>query len=366
MSKKGENIYKRQDGRWEARYPRGRDGDGKIRYGYCYGRTYTEVREKIRGLSLTPSASARLPGEFRVCCEDFLREKRLSVKEASLTKYDQMIRRHLLPFFEDEDPRDIGSEEIFRFSEQLRDTSLSAKSIRDVLTLLRQIIGFSYERVFADAPKMKYLFPKERKKEIRVLSMEEQQRFDAFLRKTPDRFRVGILLALYTGMRIGEVCALREEDVFLTEGVIRVRQTVQRIRNMDGGGAKTKLIFDSPKSDSSARVIPLTGKAAALCADWASGDPKAFFLTGREDEWVEPRLLQYHFGQYAKACGLTGLHFHVLRHTFATRCVEVGVEIKSLSEILGHSSPRVTLERYVHSSLLLKKESMEKLTAVGM
>lgn len=366
MSKKGENIYKRKDGRWEARYARAKEPGGKLRYAYCYGKTYAEVKEKLRAtLRAQPERRTALPPtRFGACCEEFLREKALSLKPASVAKYDQMIRRYLLPAFGAAAPQAIGSREFLAFSEQLTGSGLSAKTVRDVLTLLREVICSCYDRAFAEAPKMKCVFPKEDKKEMRVLSPEEQGRFVAYLGEPLDRYRVAVLLSLYTGMRIGEVCALRVGDVSFAEGVIRVRQTVQRLRVP--GEENTRMLFGTPKSDHSARIIPLTEKAAALCGEWVRGEPEAFFLTGSPNEWVEPRILQYHFGKYAGACGLEGIHFHVLRHTFATRCVEVGVEIKSLSEILGHSSPRVTLERYVHSSLSLKKESMRKLSAVGM
>lgn len=93
--------------------------------------------------------------------------------------------------------------------------------------------------------------------------------------------------------------------------------------------------------------------------------PEAYLLTGDLDRFVEPRTLQYRLAKYTKECNLDGVYYHVLRHTFATRCVEVDFEIKSLSEVLGHSSPRITLERYVHSSMELKKENMKKLFAIG-
>ena len=93
--------------------------------------------------------------------------------------------------------------------------------------------------------------------------------------------------------------------------------------------------------------------------------PEAYVLTGDLDRFVEPRALQYRLAKYTKERNLEGVHYHVLRHTFATRCVEVDFEIKSLSEILGHSSPRITLERYVHSSMELKRDNMKKLSSIG-
>ena len=120
-----------------------------------------------------------------------------------------------------------------------------------------------------------------------------------------------------------------------------------------------------PKSSTSVRVIPLNGEMTELCRKWKPLNPDAYVLTGEEKRYMEPRALQYRIGRCTKSCGLEGVHFHTLRHSFATRCVEAGFEIKSLSEILGHSSPRITLERYVHSSLDLKRENMDKLTLMG-
>ena len=182
-----------------------------------------------------------------------------------------------------------------------------------------------------------------------------------------DIYKFSVLFALMTGLRIGEVCALRVSDISLTERVVTVRETMQRIKNLDGNGAKTKIVFTKPKSSTSARVVPLTNMAYELCKErLRKYAMNAFLLTGSETKTIEPRVMQYHIKKYSEACGIEDMHFHVLRHTFATRCVEVGFEIKSLSEVLGHSTPRITLERYVHSSLEFKRQNMTKLEAIGL
>ena len=141
---------------------------------------------------------------------------------------------------------------------------------------------------------------------------------------------------------------------------------MQRLKSFEeNSGAKTKVIISDTKSTSSNRMIPLTDYAVSLCRQMQCNDPDCFVLTKDPIKYLEPRTLQYRLGKYTAACGLTDVHFHVLRHTFATRCVEVGFEIKSLSEILGHSSSQVTLDRYVHPSLELKRVNMEKLSAIG-
>ena len=140
---------------------------------------------------------------------------------------------------------------------------------------------------------------------------------------------------------------------------------MQRIKKPDQtDGTKTMVLVDTPKSDCSVRVIPMTEMAAGLCRKMMPAGGRGYLLTGTQN-YMEPRALQYRMGRYTQACGLKDVHFHTLRHTFATRCVEVGFEIKTLSEILGHATTTITLERYVHTSLELKRSNMTKLSAVG-
>lgn len=181
-----------------------------------------------------------------------------------------------------------------------------------------------------------------------------------------DRCKLGILLSLFTGLRIGEICALRWADISLADKTLTVSNTMQRIMSIDNKQQKTEVIIGNPKSDSSFRVVPLTEMAFQICTTLRCLSPEAFILSGTSHKYVEPRVLQYRLKKYSKECGIKDLHFHVLRHTFATRCVEVGFEIKSLSEILGHSSPRVTLERYIHPSIQLKRDNINKLSAIGL
>ena len=215
-------------------------------------------------------------------------------------------------------------------------------------------------------PDIEIIYPKCPKKEMRVLSRDEQNRFVSFLLTDTDEYKFGILLALITGLRIGELCALRWENVSFDDRCIKVSSTMQRLKNTDVNAPhETKIITSNPKSQSSARIIPLTDYALELCRKFCPGNRRAFLLTGDSEKFCEPRKLQYRFSKIVDQLGLCGVHFHCLRHTFATRCVEVGFEIKSLSEILGHANPKITLERYVHSSIELKRDNMQKLCSIG-
>lgn len=346
MSRRGENIYKRRDKRWEGRFIKGYDLKGKAIYSYVYAKSYREVKEKLADAKLNKTkiknSEKKNMGEF---CNEWLVISRNRVKESTYVKYRTVVYKHIKPYFDALPIERTSTLAIEEFSNGLLRSGLSAKTVKDILTVLRAILKYCKKEAGERIGEVEVIYPKEKKKEMRVLSPDEQKRLIAYLLTDMDNVKFGILLALLTGMRIGEVCALRWRDVSLDERIIRITSTMQRLQALDEEEeAKTRVIVDDAKSEASKRTIPLTDYALALCRRMM-GEEDAYILSGEVLRYVEPRALQYRFKRYTEACDLEGVHFHSLRHTFATRCVEVGFEIKSLSEILGHSSSKVTLLR---------------------
>ncbi len=368
MSRRGENIYKRKDKRWEGRYAKGRDSKGKTHLGYVYGATYREVREKLMLAKQNgPERSTAKPKSFGGYCDEWLTLSRNRVKESTYVKYYNTVNRHLKSNLGEYLPQNLNVIVIEEFTNSLLLTGLSPKTVRDILVILKAILKHCRRQIGSAFPDIEVIYPKEPKKHMRVLTLEEQKAFVNYLLSDIDETKFGVLLALLTGMRIGEVCALKWENVLLDEKVIWVSSTMQRLQMLDmSSNERTRVIVGDAKSETSNRVIPLSNSATILCKQMQVFNENAYVLTGREDRFIEPRALQYRLAKYTKACGLKDVHFHSLRHTFATRCVEVGFELKSLSEILGHSSAKITLDRYVHSSIDLKRANMDKLAAVGL
>ncbi len=369
MSKKGENIYKRKDGRWEARYIKGYDISGRARYGYCYARSYKEARNKLnaakaallQGNPASPGSRKR----FEFYCDEWLSLNRSRFRESTYEKYKTAIEKHIKPGLGGCTLSALSTALIGQFGQDMLEDGLSPKTVRDTLSIVHAVLKY----IQTQEPGMRQIniiYPKEGRKEMRVLSPEEQQKLTAYLLTDMDECKFGVLLALLTGLRIGEVCALRWGDISLAERTLTVSATMLRLKDYGSDAPqKTKVVLTDPKTNTSVRVIPLTDYAMKLCRRFTVSDPEAFVLTGDSIHYIEPRTLQYRLERYTADCGLAGVHFHVLRHTFATRCVEVGFEIKSLSEILGHTSPKFTLERYVHSSMELKRTNMDKLDTTG-
>lgn len=368
---KGENIFKRKDGRWEARYIRGYELSGKIKYGFCYGKTYREAKEKVTKFKAAmvgnaPPQDVSSRHRFAFYCDEWLRLRKAKVKEATYIKYDTALERHVKPKLGGCFPLGLSTGLIDDFArELLLEDELAPKTVHDILVVLHGVLKFTAARFPGIFPVIEISYPKCGRREMRVLSREEQQRFVAYLLTDMDACKFGVLLTLFTGVRIGELCALQWGGISLRDKTIRIAATLQRLRDTDkAGAARTRIVIGTPKSDTSARTIPMTNYAAALCEKMRPASATAYVLTGTE-AYMEPRALQYRMERYTRDCGLEGVHFHTLRHTFATRAVEVGFEIKSLSEVLGHANTTITLDRYVHSSMELKRDNMSKLEAAG-
>ena len=194
------------------------------------------------------------------------------------------------------------------------------------------------------------------------MSAEKQAVLEENLLRAPDAEKLLIYVTLYTGLRIGEACALRWEDVDLKSRTIYIRQTVSRIWCFEDKKRSSKLIIGPPKTTSSYRCVPICSKLLAVLNAYPYRNKSGYILSdSQEGSYASPRTFECRFKKILLQSGLDSINYHALRHTFATRCIEKGVDIKSLSEILGHADVSTTLNTYVHSSMELKRLQIEKL-----
>ena len=372
MSKKGENIYKRKDGRWEGRYIRCYDENGKAKYGYIYGKTYNETKQKlILKKSDTGKQFENLSNSttlYNEILDSWLQSVRINVKESTYARYSHLIDTHVRTHLGQYQITKISTQLVERFIKnqlsngRLKDGSaLSSKTIIDILTIVKSSMEYAKYNNLNVICNLSKLTVKKKDREMRVLNLSEQKALLNVLLHDMDLYKFGVILSLYTGIRVGELCALQWEDISLSNSILKVRKTMQRIQDTNvGATTKTKIIITEPKSQCSIRDIPLPPFIVDIAKQFA-GTPKAFILSGEKKKYIEPRTMQNRFKRYIKESQINDANFHALRHTFATRCVEVGFEIKSLSEVLGHANVNITLNRYVHSSFELKRSNMSKL-----
>lgn len=372
MARKGENIYKRKDGRWEGRYIKSRSSTGKANYGYVYAKSYREVKAKLISQSSCMSNSVTVSPEissdqFEQVAMEWFQAICPQVKESTSNKYWNLLNSYILPVFGSKQLRDITHEFIetqcnfFLASGGLKKNGLSSKTVSDILSLIRNILQFATRNGKAISCDAQSIQIKRQTKEMRVLSRAEQEKLCQYLYSDLDARNIGILVCLFTGLRIGEICALRWEDVSFSDYTIHVHQTLQRIQDRTNSEYKTRIVVTTPKSACSIRTIPVPhGLMTILAAHKASST--GYILTNSDQDPLEPRTMQNHFKKVLKSSGISSANYHSLRHTFATRCIELGFDVKSLSEILGHASVNITMNRYVHPSMDLKKENMQRLS----
>lgn len=299
----------------------------------------------------------------------WLRQHKYQTKESTYAHYINIVDTHIDPTIGSMQLADLNTEIIEKFSfEKLENGrfdgtgGLSSKTVRDILEILKLIIDYAEKHGFVQPDSIHISFPKSKKAEIQILSHAEQIQLEACVKIPENTYQLGVLLSLYTGLRIGEICGLKWEDLDLSVGQILVQRTISRINDTDiHAQAKTKIVITAPKTNASRRCIPIPSFLISILKIYQQkADGDCFVITGTI-HYMEPRSYANKFEHYLKGCGIKHYSFHVLRHTFATRCIESGFDLKSLSEILGHADVSLTLNRYVHASMELKRSNMEKL-----
>ena len=354
MARHGENIRKRVDGRWEGRYKKYNEEKGRMIYHSVYANSYDAVKVKLTTQKNLCKNTTKVQQEtftssvtFEVVAPEWLQEVSKNRKHSTFVKYKTVYDNHLA--------NSIATFQVSKITGSLLDEKISATAseslIKSIYCVVNQVLAFAKKQYRITVEKLTRKSFKAKKKLVEVLSRDEQSRLLACLNQKMDQFKLAILLCLYTGLRLGEVCALKWSDIDFKNRLITVNRTVQRIAVI-GGKSKTALLVTDPKSECSRREIPVSAYLLALLTQFQNG--REYIFGGEKP--LEPRTLQYRFKKYLYALKISDHKFHILRHTFATNCVEEGADVKSLSEMLGHSDVCITLNRYVHPSMASKRK----------
>lgn len=361
MSRRGENIYKRRDGRWEGRYIAEYDVNGKAKYRAVYAHSYNDVKQKLLNAKTNNTAgriSISSVTSVKEWFTQWLNELKSSIKESTYVIYKRYVENHINPFFGDLSLKKLNEAIIQRFVDSKSD--LSPVTVRDIFIFFRTGIqkankSFSLSISFDDIK-----LPKSTVHSFRVFSKEEQRDIESAINSSESVHNdIGVLICLYTGLRIGEVCALEWNDIDFSRKIITVSKTIQRIADTDNGG--TKIVITAPKSFRSSREIPIPEFLVQRLKIHKQQYGNGCYVLNIGGKPMEPRTYQYRFQKLLKIANVEKANFHTLRHTFSTRALELGFDIKTLSDILGHANAAITLKKYAHSLDEHKRKSMEKL-----
>lgn len=303
---------------------------------------------------------------FKEAYKEWAARKRRQVKESTMAAYLLIAENHLIPFFGGSDAEKINRKMVQRFVDERLDAGLSSKYIHDMLIVLKMIVRFvsdEYERPVLD--NWKVVFPTKNTdtghKLERYTPAEFREIVDTAL-NNPSSRNLAILIALCSGMRIGEICALRYEDIDLDRRVIKVSKTIERVYMVEGGERKgaTRIIIGEPKTASSRREIPIMRDIYPLVKKFAAIAKPDYYVCSLSDKYVEPRTFRNYYRRFIlEKVGLKEcVKFHGLRHTFASTLIENKVDVKTVSSILGHSDISTTLNVYVHPSEETKRNAI--------
>lgn len=289
------------------------------------------------------------------------------IKESTLAHYHYTLERYLLPVFGgdrlsalDEQRLEQGILQVISAASG-RHKPLGASSSRECLTMLRRICKYAAHLHLMRSMEIFVKLPRMEPKQKKPFSAQEQTALRDFVLAAPTPRKVGLLLQMQLGLRIGEVCGLQWGDFDLSAGVLTIRRTVSRIYCRDG---HKKVLIQTPKTRSSGREIPIPQELFTLLQRLHGGaSEETWFLSGNAEKPVEPRCYRKSVQLYLRQAAVRKVHPHTLRHTFATTCLQAGCDIKTLSELLGHADPNITLRRYVHSNMNRKRRELERVFA---
>lgn len=298
---------------------------------------------------------------------DWLEDRRGYVKASTYQLYKYEVEEYLISEFENL-PINMVTENkiqaaVYEWQNMSRRHGLNQSTVRNLVTILKAILKYANKKGYTCVTSIEIHYANSGEanktyKDIRMTYLpDEQKAILQACRSNPDYHTFGIFLTIQTGIRIGELCALKWDNMDLQNRIVYIRQTLQRIY-VPSESPKTRIIITPPKSMSSIRAIPLSGAVMEFIEVLPRRNEHGFILTN-SDRFEEPRTYRDYYYDFLRSHSLSTLKFHALRHTFATSCIANGADYKGVSEILGHANINTTLNRYVHPSMDEKRNIVE-------
>ena len=286
--------------------------------------------------------------------------KRPYVKQSTMAAYLLILENHLLPAFGEKDS--LPEQSVQSFVLEKIECGLSVKSIKDILIVLKMVMKFGVKNEWMNYYEWDIKYPtNSANKELEVLSVSNHRKILDHIQSHFTFTGLGIYISLSTGLRIGEICALKWNDINITEGTITVSRTIERIYMVEGEKKHTELVISSPKTRNSCREIPMSKELLAIVKPLKKIVNDDFYVLTNDEHPTEPRTYRNYYNGLMEKLGIPRLKYHGLRHSFATRCIEAGCDYKTVSVLLGHSNISTTLNLYVHPNMEQKKRCITKM-----
>ena len=294
-----------------------------------------------------------------------MQKKKDYIKESTYSNYSNIISNHIIPELGNIKLSNLNNKLIQEYLINKYKTGrldgnggLSYKTIRDIIAVVKSSLKYAIKEEMINNINLDFTYPKiANKDKIYIMPKKDQERLITYIKQDENTRSLGILLALYSGIRIGELCALQWKDIDFKNNILHINKTLQRIYIKDNKESVSKIIITNPKTHNAERDIPLNKGFAHILKKHQTESNK--YILSNCDKWIEPRTYRRYFKKCLDKAKIGQINFHGLRHTFATNCIKLGVDYKTVSELLGHANVNITLNLYVHPQMSQKKKCID-------
>ena len=285
--------------------------------------------------------------------------KRPYVKQSTMAAYVLILENHILPTFGEDNS--LPEQSVQAFVLHKIESGLSTKSVKDILIVLKMVMKFGVKKEWMTYYEWDIKYPpSSENKVLDVLSVTNHRKILNHIQNHFTFMGLGIYISLSTGLRIGEICALKWSDINVTDGILTVNRTIERIYIIEGERKHTELVINTPKTKNSCREIPMSKELFGILKPLKKVVNDDYYILTNDERPTEPRTYRNYYKRLMEKLDIPKLKYHGLRHSFATRCIEVGCDYKTVSVLLGHSNISTTLNLYVHPNMEQKKRCIDK------
>ena len=295
----------------------------------------------------------------------WMQKKKDYIKESTYSNYSNIISNHIIPDLGNIKISDLNNKVIQEYIISKYKTGrldgnggLSNKTIRDIIAVVKSSLKYAIKEDIINNINLDFIYPKiGNKDKIYIMQKKDQERLITYIKQNENMKNLGILLSLYSGIRIGELCALQWKDIDFKNNILHINKTLQRIYIKDNKESVSKIIITNPKTHNAERDIPLNKEFADILKKYKTESNN--YILSNYDKWIEPRSYRRYFKKCLNKAKVSEINFHGLRHTFATNCIKLGIDYKTVSELLGHANVNITLNLYVHPQMSQKKKCID-------
>lgn len=299
---------------------------------------------------------------FQDFSKEWIASKKLSIKQSSYQRYEDCLNHHIIPILGHIMMEHINDNDISEYF-SIKKKTLAKTTLKMSKYIIYAVVEYAKEYVNVPKLHFEYINLNSQSLKEKVLSQDDYVYLVNYAIEHKTSLCICILLGLYTGIRIGELCALQWKDIDFKQECLYISKTIIRLKNNDKY-KKTVLTLTTPKTNTSIRCVPIPSFVLEILKEYKGQANDEYYICSNKEKYLDPNTIQKSFKKLILKLKLNkDYHFHTLRHTYGTNCIMLNMDVKSVCEMMGHSNISITLALYVHTSYEYKKEQVNRFTA---